>query len=492
MSFFSQFWWWCLSLFGVQPTGRGLSPSSLDTQSNTPIDRIILIRLQEITSTEDGFVSKHTDFYRNLSLRHGAPNYKLHFHFMSGAAVYLPAQQKNILFERLFYSLDPGKGHRAIVDKSFVVYTPWTSNWTAPLGTPQLLPINETVGSIYIDDVKNKTRCMEGPEDPRAIYDEALDQVHLNFNILTHSDDRQMFGKSFKFVTNTTDDNEEGEDSIQVSGTSRLTQFQHTKGYRAGTEKNWVPIMIAGELHYVYSLSPLRIIRCESSTTESASAASTKDEVTDHKKICTVQFKGEPVGSGSQTGALRSGTNWIEYAPGVFFSLARTRFMHKKCKYGLYRPHLLVLRFEIDAQGAYTKPRIIYASEPITRLDDQIFQLYAERGLASGEKCDDRAVLTPGSISKWTGMNADDVTDVVISVNDDMNVLLQLQGLGSVVQSALEAEPSLKKSRFLTRKNSVTSKAEREMKKFIEKSFSRVFKGKENEESVDGEQEDNN
>ncbi len=487
----SQMWMWCLSLFGLQSGQKGkggITPSSLDTASNTPIDRVTLTHLQDISAGEDSFVSRHVEYYRDLSLRHGAPNYKLYFHYMSGAAVYLPSQKKNILFERLFYSLDPGKGHRAIVDKSFVVYTPWNANWTAPLSGPKILPINETAGSIYIDDNQNKTRQMEGPEDPRAIYDEGRDQVHVNFNILTHDDDRQMFEKSFKFIVSK-------DNSTQVRSVNHLTQFQHAKGYRAGTEKNWVPILIGGELQYVYSLSPLRIIRCEDSNGQSSTittsttpstSSSSPIEVTKYKKVCTVQFKGEPVGSGSQTGALRSGTNWIEFSPGVFFSLARTRFMHKKCKYGLYRPHLLVLRFEVDSKdGSYTQPRIIYASEPITRFDDKIFQIYDNRGLANGDKCDDRAVLTPGSISKWTGMDGGDLTDVVISVNDDMNILLKIQGLGAVVQHALDSEPSPKKSRSLAKKNAVTSKAERQMKKFIEKSFAKVFQGgedKENEE----------
>lgn len=511
LSFFSQLWVWCLSLFGGGQQGDQNTTPSISSDNSSPslIDKIVLKHLQDISGNEINFVSRHRDYYQNLSLRHGAPNFKLHFHFMSGAAVYLPDLQKNILFERIFYSLDPGRGHRTIVDKSFVIYTPWSTDWSVPLASPKLLPVNETAGSIYIDDNSNKTRCMEGPEDPRVIYDEVKDEVHANFNMLTHNDDRQMFGKSFKFVSDNDDvsfasatdsvspslssSSQLTSDDISVIEASHLTQFQHAKGYRAGTEKNWVPILIQGELHYVYSLSPLRILKCsepENSDSEGSSTSESdniKDKVTDHRKICTVQFKGESVHSGSQTGALRSGTNWIEFSPGVFFSFARTRFMHKKCDYGLYRPHLLVLRFEIDtkAGGAYTKPRIIYASEPITRFDDEIFNLYVKRGFASGSKCDDRAVLTPGSITRWTGMDGGDVADVIISVNDDINVLLKLEGLGAIVQAALDSEPNLKKSRFLARKNAITSKAEREMKKFIEKSFAKVFKNDDDNDDGD-------
>lgn len=490
LTFFNQVWMWCLSLFGGQNRTNTLSAN--DSSPKSPTDLLNMTQLLDVTGNEMSFISSHTDFYRNLSLRHGAPNFKLNFHFMSGAAIYHSQLDQNILFERLFYSLDEGKGHRAIVDKSFVLYTPWTSDWTAPSGPSQLLPVNETAGSIYADDFGNTTRCMEGPEDPRVILDEGRDQVHVNFNIMTPSSDRQMFGKSYSIDELTTGEREDDSETekensphLKIQPVEKLTQFQHAKGYRAGTEKNWVPIMIQGELHYVYSLAPLRILKCQLPTTETANAASAggkspkREDVTDYKKICTVQFKGEPVDSGSQTGALRSGTNWVEFSPGVYFSLARTRFMHKKCSYGLYRPHLIIMRFEVDSKsGAYSKPRIIYASEPITRFDDQIFQKYLNRGLGNGDKCDDRAVLTPGSISHWTGMEDGDRADVIISVNDDLNVMLRFTGMGAAVQAALNAEPTTKKSRFMSGKNAVTVKAEREMKKFIEKSFARVFKEK--------------
>lgn len=483
LTFFNQVWMWCLSLFGGQHRTNTLSAN--DSSPKNPSDFLNMTNLLDVTSNEMAFIASHTDFYRDLSLRHGAPNFKLNFHFMSGAAIYHSQLQQNILFERLFYSLDEGKGHRAIVDKSFVLYTPWTSDWTAPSGPSQLLPVNETAGSIYADDFGNATRCMEGPEDPRVILDEGRDQVHINFNIMTPSSDRQMFGKSYSIDELM---NEEDSDStkplLKMQPVEKLTQFQHAKGYRAGTEKNWVPIMIQGELHYVYSLAPLRILKCQLPSSGSANAINNaksqkREDVTDYKKICTVQFKGEPVDSGSQTGALRSGTNWVEFSPGVYFSLARTRFMHKKCSYGLYRPHLIVMRFDVDSKsGAYSKPRIIYASEPITRFDDAIFQKYLDRGLGNGNKCDDRAVLTPGSISQWTGMESGDQADVIISVNDDLNVMLRFTGFGAAVQAALDAEPTMKKSRFMSGKNAVTVKAEREMKKFIEKSFARVFKDK--------------
>ena len=333
---------------------------------------------------------------------------------------------------------------------------------------------------MYTDDLIQPSRTMEGPEDPRVIYDQENDEISLNFNALTPIEDRQMFGQKIKLFR---DDHK-----IIYNKTEPLIQFEHIKGYRAGTEKNWVPILIKGELNYIYSLSPLRILKCEAEPESiSLKSVKTKNTVPDKKKdvstfknVCRVQFKGEAVDSGSQTGALRSGTNWVEHSPGVYFSFARTRIMHEKCSHAIYRPHLVVLKFNIDAKsGAYSDPHIISVSEPITDFDEKLFNLYAKKGMSSGNKCDDQAVLTPGSISHWTGMSSDedsDIADVVISINDDMNVLLKIKGFGQVVQMALDSVPSMKQTRSISKKGILVVRAEREMKNFVEKSFSKLIK----------------
>ena len=469
--FFGRFWIWCFSLFGGQKYSGENSGGILPNVTSF----LQLLQISDITSIGNDFLSRNTDFYRNMSLRHGAPNYKLNWHFMSGAAVFVPKLNSNILFERVFYSLDAGKGHRSIVDKSFIVFTQWSSNWTSQMAPTQLLQVNETVGSMYTDDLVQPSRTMEGPEDPRVIYNTEKEEINLNFNALTPIEDRQMFGNTIKLFRDGCD--------VNYIKTEPLIQFEHPKGYRAGTEKNWVPILIKGELHYVYSLSPLRILKCEVESDISSKnvrkipkESDKKRDVSLYTKICRVQFKGEAVDSGSQTGALRSGTNWVEHSPGVYFSFARTRIMHKKCSYAIYRPHLIVLKFNIDAKsGAYSDPHLISVSEPVTEFDNKLFELYAKKGLANGEKCDDEAVLTPGSISHWTGLtqNEDsDIADVIISINDDMTALLRIKGFGQAVQKAIDSAPSVKQSRSISRKGTLVTRAEREMKKFVEKSFS--------------------
>lgn len=471
VEFFGRFWVWCISLFGGQKySGEnegGLFPNATSY--------LVLLQISDVTSIENDFLSRNVDFYINMSLRHGAPNYKLNWHFMSGAATFVPKLNSNILFERIFYSLDAGKGHRSIVDKSFVVFTQWSSDWTSPLALTQLLQVNETAGSMYKDDFNQISRTMEGPEDPRVIYNSEKDEINLNFNALTPIEDRQMFGQTIKLFR-------EGHE-LKYKKTEPLAQFEHPKGYRAGTEKNWVPILIKGELHYVYSLSPLRILKCDvesdiyAKNLKDKSKYSEKKDVSAFKRICRVQFKGETVDSGSQTGALRSGTNWVEHSPGVYFSFARTRIMHEKCSYAIYRPHLIVMKFNIDAKtGAYTDPHLISVSEPITEFDKELFDIYSRKGLSNGDKCDDEAVLTPGSISRWTGMaqgEDSDIADVIISINDDMNALLRIKGFGQAVQKAIDSAPSIKQSRSISRKGTLVVRAEREMKKFVEKSFSK-------------------
>lgn len=470
--FFGRFWVWCISLFGSQNynnSGNDIAITSF----------LQVVQINDVTSNGNDFLNRNLEFYRNMSERHGSPDFKLNWHFMSGAAVFSPKLNSNILFERIFYSLDAGKGHRSIVDKSFIVYTPWSLNWSSQLAPTNLLKINETVESFYADDLKRNSRTVEGPEDPRVTYNEITDEISLNFNALTMINDRQMFGQTIKLSHK---DNE-----IFYTKTEPLIQFEHPKGYRAKVEKNWVPILIKDELHYIYSLSPLRILKCDLKSSEELENAKTlktkKDKqmnVSNYKKICKVQFKGESVDNGKQTGALRSGTNWIEFSPGIYFSFARTRIMHSRCSFAIYRPHFIVLKFNINSEtGEYTDPHIISVSEPITEFDDKLFELYAKKGLSSGQKCDDQAVLTPGSISNWTGMGEEegsDVADVIISVNDDMNVLLKIKGFGHAVQKYLDSAPNSKKSRSISKKGTLIFRAEKEMKSFVEKSFSKMIK----------------
>lgn len=485
LEFFGRIWIWCVRIFGGQ---KNINNDSDLSPINNATSYLQLIELVDVTSIANDFLNRNIDFYRNMSLRHGAPNYKLNWHFMSGAATFLPKYDFNILFERLFYSLDVGKGHRSIVDKSFIVYTAWSKDWKTQVSSTSLLHANETVASMYTDDLIQPSRTMEGPEDPRVIYNEQKDELYLNFNALTPIEDRQMFGQVIKMNK-----------TAEYKKLEPLIQFEHPQGYRAGTEKNWVPILIKGELHYIYSLSPLRILKCEvengkenieenpkkkkstSNSDSSESKSKKKKDVSDYKKVCRVQFKGEAVDSGSQTGALRSGTNWVEFSPGVYFSFARTRIMHEKCSYAIYRPHLIVMKFTIDQKtGAYSDPHIISVSDPITEFDDKLFELYTKKGLASGNKCDDQAVLTPGSISNWTGMSEgedSDVADVIISINDDMNALLRIKGFGSAVQKALDSAPStIKKARAISKKGTLVVRAEKEMKNFVEKSFAKLKK----------------
>jgi hypothetical protein len=463
---------WCASLFGLQGS------KELGSQStHYPVSVMNLLTaslIHNVTSSEAELVSRHQEFHRAMASRHGSSNAKLYWHFMSGASVNVPSIEKNILFERAFYSIDPGRGHRAIVDKSFLIYTPWSEDWSAPLDFPRFLEVNETAGSIYFDDLNKGARVMEGPEDPRVIYDEDSGTFNFNFNVQTPKGDRQMFKQVMRLESHLENDFAYGDEGslekLDLVKTEPLVQFYHFKGHREAAEKNWVPILIQGKLHYFYSLSPLRIMRCDGFSDVSEPRDETED-VSGYRNECQVMFKGPLVTQGRQTSGLRCGTNWLEFSPGLFFSFARTRVTNRKCPgYAIYRPNLVLMRFDIDSEtGEYYDPRVVYVSDPITKFDDILFGAYASMGLAGGNRCDDRAVLTPGSISRLKEVDGGYDVDLTISVNDDMSFVIRLEGIDRAIHQALEKEPSLKKSRKLDKKSTFAHNSAKVMQKMVER-----------------------
>ena len=478
LSIFTGLWAWCTSLFGVETGNNGASPALAS-------ELLSAFLIKDITSNVSEFTARNRDFYRNMAARHGSPNYTLHWHFMSASNAYLSDIHQNILFERAFYSLDPTRGHRGTIDKSFIVYSQWAEDWSEQLSFPRFLDVNETAGSIYFDDFSGKTRVMEGPEDAKVIYDPDTQKLILNFNMLTPSSDRQMLTQEVEVLT--IDRNSSNPDVITdqiaaantdkyeyfMAKTEPLMQFEHDNGHRESAEKNWVPIIIQGEVHYLYSLFPLRIIKCVADDATDKLNFNPDKDVTGAMKTCTVKFNGPVVGGSRQTGPVRSGTNWVEYSPGLYFSFARTRVSHKKCSgYALYRPNLVLLRFDVDKNTEeYANPRIIYISEPITKFDDEIFALYSKTGLSNGNKCDDRAIITPGSITRWIPKDGDgsDELDLVVGVNDDINVVVRLMGVDEAINNALIKEPSLKKCQKLAKKGTLMKKAQKSMTEFIER-----------------------
>ena len=192
---FGKLWVWCANLLGTQNGDQEKGQNLLTDASNL----LQIVQIKDVTSNVTEFSMKNLDFYRSMSARHGSSDYILNWHLMSGAAAYIPTLDSNILFERLFYSLDNGKGHRSTVDKSFIVYTPWAKDWSFPSGPTKILSVNETAGSLYVDDLGLNSRINEGPEDPRVIYNHEKDEININFNALTPNEDRQMFGSTIEF-----------------------------------------------------------------------------------------------------------------------------------------------------------------------------------------------------------------------------------------------------------------------------------------------------
>lgn len=421
---------------------------NLDSNSNAKTTGSLqIIKIVDVTTDSKGFAARNEDFVSSLSELHDLSNDDLNWHLMSGSAAFIPSLKVNILTERLFYNIDPKDGHHSSVECSFILCTPWAKDWTKQVGLGVVLRENEEMIRYY-------SRQFEGPEDARIIYNQEKDEINLNYNALTPIGDRQMFSSSIKFYR-------EGH-AIKSKTKESLVHLKHRKGYRAKTEKNWTPILIKDELYYVYSLFPLRIIKCDPKFVANNSSDDLKSGV------CTVKFGGKIVSNDAQTGSLRGGTNWIEHSPGVYFSLGRTRITHRKCQFAIYRPNLVVLKFKIDPNTAeYSNPKKISFSSAITKFDKALFDLYAKKRPTIDDKCDDEAILTPGSISQWTGMSAADVADVVISVNDDMNVMLRIKGFGRAVQNVLD---SLKYSMVVKNDTSV-DEAARDLANYVNKTF---------------------
>ena len=271
----------------------------------------------------------------------------VYWHVLSAsAATFIPELGANFVFERLFYSYQSLRGSRARVERNFILVTPWDLYWNRPLMSPAVLRLpSEANGAIYSTRKQTKrgssrlrTRSFEGPEDTRVSTDFTNRTVILNFNIRTPLlPGRQMFGLSLTF------------DELQrwalpapfisaspkplagILSEAPLVQFTHADGFRHRLEKNWTPLVFKGQLYYVYSLSPLRVLQCSHTLSREVTVADLLQNELDpnHGAVdsCVVAFGGEAVGEGMQSGGLRGGTNWLEFGPpgsGIFFGLARS------------------------------------------------------------------------------------------------------------------------------------------------------------------------
>ena len=382
------------------------------------INDIEILQVKDLTTNFEEFKIESKNLIHELEKRSKNSFEKKHFwHFMSGSSAFFPDIGKNILIERAFQCVGPGHGYECPplhnLQKSFIAYSLWSKDWSTKLARTRILNINESAGTIYRDDLGLVQRVCEGPEDSRAFYNPTTAEFNINFNMLDMKESRAMFFRAFKF------DKKRYFDAPRSA--SANLKLLHSFGIRRRTEKNWTPILINGEAHYVYSLAPLRIIKCEPSNLLS--------------KTCNVMFDGAQISSQfAQTGKLRGGTNWIEHSPGIFFSLARTRVIHR-CNYPLYRPNLVVIKFAVDLESKqYTNPQLIHVSAPVIELDEVLFKLFENKTkLASN-----RLILTPGSITNWTGEESD-ILDIVIGVNDDISSLVQVKGLGSAISNIIKA-----------------------------------------------------
>ncbi|CAL9727693.1 hypothetical protein MOUN0_A03796 [Monosporozyma unispora] len=159
------------------------------------------------------------------------------------------------------------------------------------------------------------------------------------------------------------------------------------------TEKNWSPFLhpnadynyselSRGYIHFVYSLSPIRILRCS------------LDDGS-----CTEEFSKETLGLSDNNNfdGLRGGTQFVPLPRGlpgvkgknIWVSFGKTHTKNCGCGPKFYRPTLVVM---IEEKGIYhlelVAPGIDFGIEPLN------FGM-------SGTSCNGANVLTPNSIVSW-------------------------------------------------------------------------------------------
>ncbi|KAL7752112.1 Beta-mannosyltransferase 1 [Sorochytrium milnesiophthora] len=331
---------------------------------------------------------------------------------MSGSGVWLDSQQVYVTSTRMMLKPQDCKSPCQLAKESFVYLQAWDADFRPTqlryrVGEDYMLgiPIEGRVARIY--DVSGGD-WWRGPEDARMHSDDYGNLI-MTFNMGdTHS--RQYW------TYNVTDGN--------------LLKLK-TLDEEGRWEKNWAPVVLGGDLHFIYSFDPLRLLHCSNRGTG-----------------CSFVVGRDTQG----IAGLRGGTPFVRYG-NTHYYVGFPRTAHN-CHCGrFYRPHIAILYApplmlndtvesnEID----YGRVDLVYISEPIDFHRVALQPPYTPPN--PPEICG--SYLLPCGFLRWDladphaapGSNATvDRAFIEVSVQDSANVVIEFSGLEAIVANAIHAE----------------------------------------------------
>lgn len=266
-----------------------------------------------------------------------------------------------------------------------------------------------------------------GPEDPRIIMEQGVEDAEpvILFNMVANLTSTKRSMHAFHPFSNFT------------------TRFQIEDFVALDAEKNWAPFFIPrsmGEgskfpsqhIHFVYNLSPLRILKCH---LNNGFCKSVYEQPRPEAYIS--EHKHNETG-----GVMRGGTNFeplpatLQTRPGLmtWVSLTRTHTVQGCGDEAFYRPELMLL----TSNG--TTFYLDYASEAIT-----VFDKFFLTSAQLGDPCRKGRIFMANSIARVYddryGRNKD-VMEVSWSVDDDTVQVAKVRGVQALIAGLPQWNPS--------------------------------------------------
>ena len=170
-------------------------------------------------------------------------------------------------------------------------------------------------------------------------------------------------------------------------------------------EKNWSPLVYGGVLHFVYTLTPLRVAKCN------------------NKLRCHFVFKEKVMAHRRRSLDLRGGTPFEKYSGPYYISVAHTG---RKVNRTLIYVHGHIVLMRVDQW------RVVYVSDVI-RIDHGVL------------KNSWHPFWTSKSFIYPTGLliESDDVITIGVSVGDGMSHMIRIRGLKNLLKKVIDADQNV-------------------------------------------------
>lgn len=336
---------------------------------------------------------------------------------LAGSGVWLPEHEVYFVVTRVIYYPSGNLAEPTIsflrariFDALWSHLDNYTLDWDEePFTFPRILdiPVVWNEGGTFI-----------GPEDPRVILEDGVPGAEpvIIFNMLSE----QVNGRRAMWIhrpfTNFTK-------PLTIRGEVQRQE-----------EKNWAPFFHSESflfrqpshhLSFVYSLEPLRILRCH--LRHGHCDWSFQQKLPD-SRVLNLNHNYNQKRTDGVRGEMRGGTNFIqvhESDPDVslWVGFPRTH-LDGICDAGhsLYRPELVILAYS----GQYF--HIVYVSEAID------FGTAVLEPAALEAPCSKGRILIPNGIVRWD-QDRRDLLQLALSVNDQTTQVLPLRGVSQLVQS---------------------------------------------------------